>query len=293
MATTTLRTAKRLLLGHELRYLREQARLTQTDVAKMIESRAAKITDLEKGQAVITPGDLILVAQGLGVTDQGHLDALMELRRDYHKRGFWTTGYLRGYHEDFRLMVELEQHADLIRSVDVEAMPGLGQCEAYVRAMFGQRASSSEDEVTIEDFVQARLARQRLVVQDEPLEYQAVLSESCLRREFGGTAVMREQIDHLIALSKRSNMIVQVIPFKTRPVGQVAIRNGFQLVRVPSPGAAGPLEVAYTEGEGDIRYLDDKRALIAHDNAWARLVAGALNPADSRKFMREVAAELK
>lgn len=293
MASTTLRTAKRLILGHELRHMRENAGMSQTEAARLIETRQTRIADLESGQARISPGDLLLLTKGFGVDDQGQIDALLELRRDNHRRGFWTTGYHRAYHEDFRLMVDLEQHADSLRATEVEVMPGLAQCEAYVRAMFAGWSDPSDDGVTMEDMVQARLARQRIVTKPNPPHYHVVMSESSLRREFGDHDVMREQINHLVALGRRQNVILQVVPFKARPVGQVSIGNRFLLVRLPSPGVAGPLEIAYTDGEGDIRYLDDKKALLVHDNVWARLVAGALSPAESRRFMVEVMRELR
>lgn len=294
MATTTMRTAKRLMLGNELRRLRERTGLSQAGAAEIIETRQSKITELEAGQAVITPGDLLLLAKGFGVTDQRHLDALLELRRDNHKRGFWTSGYHRAYHEDFRLMVDLERHADLMRAAEVEVMPGLAQCEAYVRAMFaGWAEPPNTDGVTVEEIVQARLARQEILTKPDAPQYHVVMSESCLRREFGGPEVMREQIEHMVKLAKRSNVMLHVVPFKARPVGQVSISNRFILVRLPSPGLAGPVEIAYTDAEGDIRYLDDKKALRAHENAWSRLVAGALSPAESRRFMQEVAREVR
>lgn len=115
-------------------------------------------------------------------------------RRDNHKRGFWTTGHRRAYHEDFRLMVDLESHADLIRWVECETMPGLAQCETYIREQF--QACDDQDAAAVEELVQARLARQSVVL-DGSTEYRVVMSESCLRRERGGPDVMREQIDHL------------------------------------------------------------------------------------------------
>ncbi|WP_168589691.1 Scr1 family TA system antitoxin-like transcriptional regulator [Saccharopolyspora sp. ASAGF58] len=65
------------------------------------------------------------------------------------------------------------------------------------------------------------------------------------------------------------------------------------LLRVPSPGQAGPLELAYVEGVAEIRYIDDKKALAAHVTAWARLSAAALNFAETRKFLAQVAREFK
>jgi hypothetical protein len=64
-------------------------------------------------------------------------------------------------------------------------------------------------------------------------------------------------------------------------------------VRVPSPGVAGPLELAYVETVGEIRYLDDKDALSAHEMAWTRLTTAALSFDDSRKFMRQVIRDFR
>jgi hypothetical protein len=118
-----------------------------------------------------------------------------------------------------------------------------------------------------------------------------VLSESCLRREWADPAVMREQIEFLIELSQRPHMMIQVLPFKSPAGRRVVLGTSFTLVRVLSPGAAGHLELAYTEGEGQIRYLDDEPALKAHDQAHARLSAAALGFEESREFMRRVARD--
>nr|WP_235884218.1 Scr1 family TA system antitoxin-like transcriptional regulator [Saccharopolyspora elongata] len=42
-----------------------------------------------------------------------------------------------------------------------------------------------------------------------------------------------------------------------------------------------------------MRYIDDKKALAAHDTAWARLSAAALSFAQTRKFLAQVAREFK
>lgn len=282
----TIRTAKKLLLGRELAHMIESAGVSQADAAKLIETSQSRIAGLITGAGSMSPGDLELLANKLGFTDEGYKETLRELRRDNHRRGFWTTGHNRAYSEDLRLRIDLEKHADQIRVSEVEVVPGLLQCEAYVRA---QHAEQPEiDGLTLDDRVQARLGRQDILDKPEPPTVQFVLSESCLRRMWGDAGVMREQIDHLIKVSNRPNIMIQVMPFDVPPGRRSPISNRFTILRVPSPGAAGPLELAYTEGEGEIRYLDDKRALAAHDKAWARLTAAALSFSDSRKFMKQL-----
>ncbi|MGH3585988.1 MAG: helix-turn-helix domain-containing protein [Pseudonocardia sp.] len=281
----TVRTSRKLLLGREIAHMLANSGVTQVDAAKLIETSPARIASLINGGSSIGVGDLELLARKLGFTDEGYLDALRELRRDNHKRGYWTTGHNRAYAEDLRLLVDLEKDAERIRGVRVEVVPGLLQCEAYVRAQHVDVPS----ETPLEDRIKARMVRQEILTKAHPPAVEFVLSESCLRRVSAPAAVMREQMEYLITLSRRRNVFIQVMPFDHR----AAIDSPFTLIRVPSPGAAGPLEVAYVEGMGEIRYLDDKKALAAHEAAWTRLSNAALRFEETRKFLARVAKDFQ
>ncbi|MBO0808044.1 MAG: helix-turn-helix domain-containing protein, partial [Actinobacteria bacterium] len=132
--STTVRTAKKLLLGREIAHMIQTAGVSQADAAKLIETSPSRIATLLNGGGTVSPGDLELLARRLGFADEGYKESLLQLRRDNHKRGYWTTGHNRAYAEDLRLLVDLEKHADQIRSAQVEVVPGLLQCETYVRA---------------------------------------------------------------------------------------------------------------------------------------------------------------
>jgi predicted XRE-type DNA-binding protein len=283
----TVRTAKKLLLGKEIEHMITAAGKTQEEAAELIETSQSRINGLIDGKGNIAVGDLERLANKLGFTDTGYQAALLELRRDSHKRGFWSTGYRRAYREEIRLRIDLEKHADQIRAVDVEVVPGLVQCESYVRAVYAD--APDEKDVSLDDRVQARMSRQDIFDKANPPNVHFVLSESCLRRVWGDTDVMREQLNYLVKLSDRANVMTQVMPFNAAPGRRSSIGDRFTLVRVPSPGVAGPLELAYLETVGEIRYLDDKDALTAHELAWARLSSAALSFEDSRNFIRQVA----
>ena len=286
-----VRTAKKWLLGREIAHMMAAAGVKQEEAGALLEIGQSKISGLLKGAGNVSVGDLERLANKLGFTDPDHHAVLFELRRDNNKRDFWSMGYRRAYREDFRLLIDLEQHADRIRSVEVEVIPGLLQCESYVRALYADMAA--QDGLALDDHVQARMARQDILDKAAPPNMHFVLSESSLRRIWGDAAVMREQINNLVKLSNRPNMMIQVMPFGAPPGRRSPIGHRFVLVRVPSPGVAGPLELAYTEAVGEIRYLDDKDALTAHDLAWTRLTTAALSFEDSRKFMRQVAREFR
>lgn len=286
-----VRTVRKWLLGREIAHMITAAGMKQEEAGALLEIGQSKISGLLKGTGSISVGDLERLANNLGFTDPAHHAALFELRRGSHKRGFWSLGYRRAYQEEFRLRIDLEEHADQIRGVAVEVIPGLAQCEPYVRALYSD--TPDEQDVALDDRVQARIARQNIFDKNDTPIVHFVLSESCLRRVWGDAAVMREQLDHLIKLSDRPNVLVQVMPFNAPPGRRSPIGDRFTLVRVPSPGVAGPLELAYVETVGEIRYLDDKDALTSHEMAWTRLSTAALPFDDSRKFLRQVIRDFR
>ena len=74
----TVRTAKKLLLGHEIAHMITSAGLTQADAARMIETSQSRIGSLINGGSSISPGDLVLLATKLGFSDEGYHEALRE-----------------------------------------------------------------------------------------------------------------------------------------------------------------------------------------------------------------------
>jgi transcriptional regulator with XRE-family HTH domain len=286
MATPTTR---RKQLGYALRYLREQAGLGQEEAGGHVGKRQGRIAEMESGQRVVSADDLATLLKVYQVTDQSRIDLLTELRRDNSHRGRWS-GHRATYPEQFRMFVDLEEDADLIRTVEAEVIPGIVQCEEYVRAMYEER-SRFENALSVENFVRARLARREILDKGDAPELLVVMSESALRRMQGGPEVMRAQIDHLIKLSRQSNIQVQVLPFTTRTYHGAFVSFRFTILRVPTPGAAGSLEVVYVDQLVDFRYLEDKADITAHDRLWHRLSAAALSPEDTRAFMGEVARD--
>ncbi len=278
-------TTKKLLLGKEIAYLRVRAGLSQAQAAALIERTQTKLTELEAGQSSITPGDLLLLLKGFGVTDEDHVETLMELRRGSGQRGMWT-GVRSMYPEQFRTMIDLEEHCDLIRTVESEVPPGLLQCERFIQALY----SHVDDDRDLDVRVKARLVRQEIFRRSDPPQVAFVLSESALRRQYATPDVMKEQINYMIKLSRLPNIRIQVLPFKT-VVQATSIRDGFALLRIPSPGVAGPLEFAYAENQAECRYLDDKKIVATLDKEWARLTGASLGFEETRRFMRKVAAE--
>ena len=278
MATPTVR---RLQLGNELAHLRDQAGLSQEAVARHVEKTQARIAKIEAGRADI---DAVLLAALLdlyGIADRALREFYLALRRNNGQRGRWS-GYRRVYHHDFRIFVDIEEDAEQIQTVEAESVPPLLQIDDYMRAQFRAAVASG---MSIDEAVTARNARKSVLSRDFPVEYAVVMSESSLRRQYGDSRIMRDQVDHVIEVSTLPNVIVQVLPFTATLTSPVLINYNFTLFKIPAAGTAGPLEVAYTEVPNDCRYLDRKDDVRAHGSMWARLSAAALAPGDTRDWL--------
>lgn len=177
MATPTTR---KKLHGYALRYLRDQADLNQAQAAAHVRKPANRIAEIENGQRNIAYGDLVLLLQLYGVSDDERVTALTGLREGTSQRKRWT-GYRAAYPEQFRMYVDLEEDADLIRTVEAEVIPGLFQCESYVRALYADRPVR-EAAFTTDDLVESRLARQKIFTKADAPQLRVVMSESSVRR---------------------------------------------------------------------------------------------------------------
>jgi transcriptional regulator with XRE-family HTH domain len=111
----------------------------------------------------------------------------------------------------FRPFAAYEEIATSLRAFEHAIVPGLLQTAAYARAVLATRPNTSEDEV--DDLVAARLARQAVLDRDDPPLLWSVIDEAVLHRPVGEAKVMRDQLMHLVQVSARPNVTVQVVPY--------------------------------------------------------------------------------
>ncbi|GHF65694.1 transcriptional regulator with XRE-family HTH domain [Amycolatopsis bartoniae] len=292
-------TARKLQLAALLRHLREREGITQRDAGGAVWPRSSagsvqnKIARLESGDTGIEAEDLHKLLAVYGVVDGELADLARELQADTSQRGRWS-GFRSIYSEQYRRYIDLEEDALLIRHVATEQVPELLQCRSYMEAEFAAVREGSP--ALAPPAIEARFARQEQVLfRDEPPQVHAVLSESCLRRVQGNKAVMREQLEHLISLSKkRPNIQLQVVPFAPRPLRTTAIQETgilerFALLRLAAPTLPGlepgHLDFAFTRTGNELSRSDDVRH---YETLWRRATTAALPVTESRLFLREV-----
>lgn len=204
----TRAAAQRLQLTTELRRLREEAGLTQQQVADGMDWSLSKTVRLEAGKARVRLADVQAMLRLFQVTDQRVIDDLSTLARDSKDLPF--TEY-KGVVPDAALQFfQLEAGAGIIREVNLNVVPGLLQTDDYVRALL--RAHDMTSDIA-ERVIESRRDRRQLFDRPLPPELFVIIDESVLRRMIGGPEVMSAQIAHLFEMSKQPRISIQVLPF--------------------------------------------------------------------------------
>src|SRR5215469_5616394 len=177
-------TVLRILLGSQLRRLREAKGVTRDDAGYTIRASGSKISRMELGRVSFKERDVEDLLDLYGV-DEEEAQALIALARQANSPGWWHR-YSDVLPDWFQVYVGLEEAALLIRLYEVQFVPGLLQTADYARAVIRLGLpSASADEV--ERRVGLRMARQEVLKKESggPRLW-AVVDEAALRRPIGG-----------------------------------------------------------------------------------------------------------
>ncbi|MDP9641348.1 hypothetical protein J2S53_001293 [Actinopolyspora lacussalsi] len=238
------------------------------------------IRNWEKGQASMKKMELAAL---LELYDAPHevRQTLEDARREGSKRSWWSTYRLP---EWFKPFVGLESDAALVCNFEQELILGLLQTEDYARAIHtsGGHITDPED---VEKRVAARMERQRrLFDKDNPLELRAVISEAALHRKVGGRKVWSEQLEHLLALAERPNVMFQVIPYDTG--AHASMTSGFAVL---SFAEQTDPDVAYMDGPLGGHVIEDNADVTLLRNLFDELRSSAMPQRESIDLVREIA----
>jgi transcriptional regulator with XRE-family HTH domain len=271
-------TVLRILLGAQLRRLREANRITLEDAGKRIRASHSKISRLETGRVGFKDRDITDLLTLYGVTDEEERETLRSLARRANAPGWWHD-YNDVLPHWFEAYVGLEEVAIQIREYEVQFVPGLLQTEDYARAvtLLGHDAASARE---IERRVRLRMQRQAMLDREEPPSFWAVIDEAVLRRPAGSQATMRGQLKHLVDMAQRPNVTIQVIPFQIG--GHSAAGGSFSILRFAEPDLP---DVVYLEQLTSSLYLDKPDAVDSYLRVMERICMEAATPAASAEII--------
>lgn len=263
-------SALRFLIGHDLRGTRDRARLKQIEAATVLGCSQAKINYLETGKTQQKPDEVTVLLRAYGA-DVEHVDRMASLaaRAD---QGTWWAPFGEVLPNWFKTFVGLEGLAASESTYGSMLLPGQLQTQDYAAALLVGNLRVPPMEAA--QVARARMARQRLTDDAAPLRFRAVIEQYVLDRLVGGAQVMRAQLEHLLALMRRGNVELHVMPVS------VAVHDGldgdFLLLDFDEAQSIGYIE--YPDGA---IYVQDQDQVAAYTLAVDRLCVAALSESDS------------
>jgi transcriptional regulator with XRE-family HTH domain len=257
------------LYGAKLRKLRGRAGWTQRELGEKIPVAHSRIAQFELGNET-PPEDVCRRLDELLGADGDLIDLWSHVRRTPFPD--WARAFMAH-----------EAKASRMLKYMAHAVPGLLQTEAYARALV-RMSRPRDSDARVDELVSARLARQAALRRPAPPLLWCVLDEAVVRRPVGGTAVMREQLAHLVHMAGTPHVVVQLLPFSK---GEHPVMGG-SLTILGFPNKA---DVAYTESSHSGELLENPEEVAEYALAYDLLQAKALPPDESMTVIRSVARE--
>lgn len=278
-------TILRIVLGTQLRRLREAAGISREAAGDAIRGSHAKISRLELGRTGYKERDVSDLLALYGVTDLRECAEFLNLARQASIPGWWHR-YNDVLPPWFEQLLGLEEAASVIRTYEVQFVPGLLQTEEYARActrLGHPRATEKETERR----VRLRMERQEVLGRPHAPKLWAVVDEAALSRPLGGPEVMRAQVDHLLWAAKQPNITLQVAPFT---IGGLAAAGGpVTILRFVEPDLP---DIVYLEQLTTALYLDKQEEVENYMVVMDRLSATAEPPSRTVEFLHAMRERL-
>jgi transcriptional regulator with XRE-family HTH domain len=275
-------TVLRILLGTQLRRLRESRGITAAAAAMAIHGSESKISRIELGRNAVRGVDVADLLDLYGITSAAERDALLVLAAQANQQGWWHhyQDLLPSY---FQPYLGLEESAQFIRSYDTQFVPGLLQTDEYSRAVHELGAYPHED--TVRRVLLRKERQQRFA--SGGLRLWAVIDETALRRPVGTTDIMRRQLEHLLAAADQPRITIQITPFGTG--ASHAAPGSFSIL---SFAAEDLRDVVYVEQLTSALYLDKRADVDRYTQAMDLISATSTAPDQTREFLCAAVAEI-
>jgi transcriptional regulator with XRE-family HTH domain len=274
--------ASRRRLGAELRSLREAAGKRIEDAALALDCSTAKISRLENGKGVPFLRDVRDLIEMYGPEAQAKRDDLFELVAEGRAQD-WFSNFRDVLQsemsaEHLRQFFELERDASVIKGFEADLIPGLLQTEEYIDAVcsivFPERSEKERAR-----FVQFRRERQKsLLRQEQPPELNVILSEVAIIRLIGGAAVMRRQLQALLA---DLDGPLGFVDFRLTPLtaeARGALGGPFTIMKYADPSDQN---VVYLEGREGAHYLESDGDVTRYEQIFSGLERDSLSRDES------------
>ncbi|GLW58597.1 transcriptional regulator [Kitasatospora phosalacinea] len=168
----------------------------------------SKLSKIENGRAAVSVVDADRILTAIGVSEAVKAEYMAAARAEATEATAWRLYRRLGYHRKQQQIKAMDDTTTLLRIFQTSLIPGLLQTPEFARAVFARKEIGEEQ---LSRAVGGRLARQA-VLYDPAKELQFVILESVLRWGLVPPAVMVEQLDRIVSVSRLSGVDVRVMP---------------------------------------------------------------------------------
>jgi transcriptional regulator with XRE-family HTH domain len=277
-------TARRMILGSQLRRLREEAGITRQQAGYNIRGSESKISRLELGRVGFKERDVTDLLTMYGVDDPNERRAFLDMVKQSNEPGWWRR-FGDTMPNWFTDLVGLEEAAARIQIWEPLYVSGLLQIEPYARAIFSHGRSEMADE-RVDQLVALRMRRQKMFSRPDAPRVWMVLDESVLYRPIGGMKVLKQQIEYLLEMSALPHVSIQVLPY-TR--SGLSAEHAFSLLRFGEPELPN---IAYVEYMTGAHYIEKREEIEKYSRALDMLAVDAETPERSRSMLSKRRQEI-
>lgn len=259
----------RARFAEELRLLRAGKGESLRDLADRLGWDASTLGKMESGRSLGSPELVEALDQHYGTS--GMLLALWEL----------AVGDPTQFKEQYRRYMVLETEAHSLWHFGVSTVHGLLQADGYARELLALGGAKGEE---LDQQVEARTGRRKLLEEEDAPVFRAVLAEAVLRTPLRDAGAWREQLEHLLEAAQWPNVTIQVLP-------QDAGMHGLVSSDVMFLKLLGGRTVVYLENALRGELVEEITSVERLHRAYDAMRDLALNPAESRKFILRMLEE--
>lgn len=277
-------TARRMILGSQLRRLREEAGVTRQQAGYNIRGSESKISRLELGRVGFKERDVTDLLTMYGVDDPNERRTFLEMVKQSNEPGWWRR-FGDTMPNWFTDLVGLEEAAARIQIWEPIYVSGLLQIEPYARAIFSHGRPEMADE-RVDQLVALRMRRQKMFSRPDAPRVWMVLDESVLYRPIGGVKVLKQQIEYLLEMSALPHVSVQVLPYSR---SGLSAEHAFSLLRFGEPELPN---IAYVEYLTGAHYIEKREEIEKYSRALDMLAVDAETPERSRSMLAKRRQEI-
>ncbi|WP_432193021.1 helix-turn-helix domain-containing protein [Streptomyces sp. bgisy027] len=258
-------------VGRQIKMWREAAGKKQGELGAAIGYGEEMVSSVERGRRIPKPDFLDKADEVLEAG--GKLSAMKE---DVERAR---------YPKKVRDLAKLEDEAVELGAFAALHIHGLLQTPEYARALYEMRRPAYTEE-EIDRLVAARMARKVVFERTPRPQITFVQEEATLRRPIGGRLVLRQQLEHLLEVTKLRHVSIQVMPLDRED--HAGMMGSIRLLKI-----RGGKTLGHSEGQLYDRVISDPREVQILEMRYGMIRAQALPPGESTAFIEKVLGDDK